>query len=103
MVYQYRGIELSEQHYSFDQISYIAFGLKDCINVGVKRIRTHALEAGLAVDISKLMSGRFVTTRFLIPESKVPLILRDLANKPREVDISEVQAVARRMCYKEQD
>ena len=69
----------------------------------MKRIKTHSLEVGLAVDISKLMRGKFITTRFLVPESKVPLILRDLADEQREVNLSEVQTVARRMRYKEQE
>lgn len=93
--------KLAEPHYSFDQILSIGFSLTPPIprTVSIKRIRTHALNTKLAKEVQA--SGLAGCVRYLVPESAVLYLLRDLTGeRDPEITLSEIQHIATRLDYR---
>ncbi len=88
-------VNVEGNHYSFDQISRICGDLDNPTELTVSKIRTHAVNTGLAVRVNGQV--RIGPLRYLVHESDVPYIIRDLTG--REVDASQLRSVASRLGY----
>lgn len=88
-------VNVEGNHYSFDQISRICGDLDDSIELTVSKIRTHAVNTGLTIKVNAQV--RTGPLRYLVHESDVPYIIRDLTG--REVEASQLRSVASMLGY----
>ncbi|MEK6908777.1 MAG: hypothetical protein AABX23_01860 [Nanoarchaeota archaeon] len=92
--------EISEPHYSFDQILGICRGLDDPVNTTISSIRTHAANTGLAKEIQRTqtLTG---SVRHLVKETDVFYIIRDLAGEREpEIEVTDIRSTASRLGYR---